>query len=126
MAGYFMFRHAGTEVDECFIDEDNICRLIINVKPKLKLIRRFVADCFNVQPCYCKYFCYMPYFFVSVGSYFCMLSNFDDFIIIIPKNFSTSGQLHREIIFWKFFMFIELSMKLDRRSCPINTVRQFF
>jgi hypothetical protein len=36
MAGYFMFRHAGTEVDECFIVEDNICRLIINVKPELK------------------------------------------------------------------------------------------
>ena len=34
MAGYFMFRHAGTEVDFCFIDEDNICRLIIDVKPR--------------------------------------------------------------------------------------------
>ena len=34
-----MFRHAGTEVDYCFIDEDNICRLIINVKPELKLIK---------------------------------------------------------------------------------------
>ena len=33
------FRHAGTEVDFCFIVEDNICRLIINVKPELKLIK---------------------------------------------------------------------------------------
>jgi hypothetical protein len=33
MAGYFMFRHADTEVDFYFIVEDNICRLIINVKP---------------------------------------------------------------------------------------------
>src|SRR6266496_5873444 len=33
------FRHAGTEVNFCFIVEDNICRLIINVKPKLKLIK---------------------------------------------------------------------------------------
>ena len=34
MAGYSVFRHAGTEVDFCFIVEDNVCRLIINVKPK--------------------------------------------------------------------------------------------
>lgn len=33
------FRHAGTEVDFCFIVEDNICRLIINVKPKPKPIK---------------------------------------------------------------------------------------
>ena len=32
-----MFRHADTEVDECFIVEDNICRLIINVQPELQL-----------------------------------------------------------------------------------------
>jgi len=31
------FRHAGTEADFCFIVEDNICRLINNVKPELKL-----------------------------------------------------------------------------------------
>ena len=30
MAGYSVFRHAGTEVDYCFIVEDTICRLIIN------------------------------------------------------------------------------------------------
>jgi hypothetical protein len=30
------FRHAGTEVNFCFIVEDNICRLIINVQPELK------------------------------------------------------------------------------------------
>ena len=34
-----MFRHADTEVDLCFIVEDNICRLIINVKPELKPIK---------------------------------------------------------------------------------------
>jgi len=39
MAGYSVFRHAGTEVDYCFIVEDNICRLIINIKPELKLIK---------------------------------------------------------------------------------------
>lgn len=39
MAGYSEFRHAGTEVDFCFIVEDNICCLIINVKPELKLIK---------------------------------------------------------------------------------------
>ena len=33
------FRHAGTEVGFCFIVEDNIGRLIINVKPELKLIK---------------------------------------------------------------------------------------
>jgi len=32
-----MFRHAGTEVDFYFIAEDNICRLIYNVKPELLL-----------------------------------------------------------------------------------------
>jgi hypothetical protein len=31
MAGYSVFRHAGTEADFCFIVEENICRLIINV-----------------------------------------------------------------------------------------------
>jgi hypothetical protein len=35
MAGYSVFRHAGTEVGFCFIVEDHICRLIINVKPEL-------------------------------------------------------------------------------------------
>ena len=40
---------------EYFFD-DNICRLIINVKPELKMNKFFAADCFNVQPCYCKYF----------------------------------------------------------------------
>ena len=39
MAGYSVFRHADTEVDFYFIVEDNICRLIINVKPELKLIK---------------------------------------------------------------------------------------
>lgn len=63
MAGYSMFRHAGTEVDYCFIVEDNICSLIINVKPGLKPLKvllpivlpsspaienTFVACCFIV------------------------------------------------------------------------------
>ena len=39
MAGYSVFRHADTEVDYCFIVEDNICRLIVNVKPGLRLIK---------------------------------------------------------------------------------------
>ena len=39
MAGYSVFRHADTEVDYCFIVEDNICRLIINVKPEPKQIK---------------------------------------------------------------------------------------
>ena len=39
MAGYSVFHHADTEVDYCFIVEDNICRLINNVKPELKLIK---------------------------------------------------------------------------------------
>ncbi len=30
MAGYFMFRHAGTEADFILLFEDNICRLIYN------------------------------------------------------------------------------------------------
>ena len=39
MAGYFMFRHACTEVDFYFIVGGTFCRLIINVKPELKLIK---------------------------------------------------------------------------------------
>jgi hypothetical protein len=39
MAGYSVFRHTGTEADYCFIFEDNICRLIINVQPELKPIK---------------------------------------------------------------------------------------
>ena len=33
------FRHADTEVDFYFIAQDNNCRLIINLKPELKLIK---------------------------------------------------------------------------------------
>jgi len=39
MAGYSVFRRADTEVDFCFIVENNFCRLIINTKTELKLIR---------------------------------------------------------------------------------------
>lgn len=35
MAGYFVFCQACTEVDFYFIVEDNICRLIIEVKQEL-------------------------------------------------------------------------------------------
>ena len=36
MAGYSVFRHADTEVDFCFIVEDNICRLIITIKLRIE------------------------------------------------------------------------------------------
>ena len=36
MAGYSVIRHAGTAVDFYLIAENNICRLIINVKPRTK------------------------------------------------------------------------------------------
>ena len=36
MAGYSVIRHAGTAVDFYFIAENNICCLIINVKPRAK------------------------------------------------------------------------------------------
>jgi hypothetical protein len=39
MAGYSVFRHADTDVDFCFIDENTFCRLIINVQPELKPIK---------------------------------------------------------------------------------------
>jgi hypothetical protein len=39
MAGYSVFHHAGTEVDESFIVEDNICHLISNVEHELRLIK---------------------------------------------------------------------------------------
>jgi hypothetical protein len=57
--------HAGTEIDYCFIVEDNICRLIINLKPEPKLIKvllsialpssptiasTFVGGCFYASP----------------------------------------------------------------------------
>jgi hypothetical protein len=37
------FRHACTDVNFYFIVEDNICRLIINVKPRLKPIKDLQA-----------------------------------------------------------------------------------
>ena len=41
MAGYSVFRHAVAEVDYCFIVEDDICRVIINVKLELKSVKDF-------------------------------------------------------------------------------------
>ena|GEM_PF-3655085 len=71
-----VFRHAGTEVDFCFIVEDTFCCLIINVKPELKLIKvllpialpsspaianTFVMrnDEFDLMSARC-YFCFVP------------------------------------------------------------------
>ena len=50
MAGCSVFRHAGTAVDFCFIVEDNICRLIINVQPGLKLIKDLLPIAFPSSP----------------------------------------------------------------------------
>jgi hypothetical protein len=48
----FMFRHADTEVDFCFIVEDNICRLIINVKPELKLSKDLLPIASTSSPAF--------------------------------------------------------------------------
>jgi hypothetical protein len=50
MAGYSVFRHAGTEVHFHFIVEDNICRLIITVKPELKLTKDLVLIALPSSP----------------------------------------------------------------------------
>jgi hypothetical protein len=47
-----MFRHADTEVDFCFIVEDNICRLIINVKPELKLSKDLLPIASTSSPAF--------------------------------------------------------------------------
>jgi len=57
MAGYFMFCHAGTEVYFCFIVEDNICRLIINVKPELKPIKDLLLIATMSSPAIENTFC---------------------------------------------------------------------
>jgi len=44
------FRHAGTEADFCFIVEDNICCLIINVKPELKLSKNLLLIASTSSP----------------------------------------------------------------------------
>ena len=46
----FVERPAGTNALLKILAEDNICRLIINVKPELKMIRDFAADCWSVSP----------------------------------------------------------------------------
>jgi len=53
MAGYSVFHHADTEVDYCFIVEDNICRLIYNVKPESKLTANY-SRCLFTLPKFCK------------------------------------------------------------------------
>ena len=57
MAGYSVFRHADTEVHYCFIVEDNICRLIINVKPELKLIKVLLPIALPSSPAIANTFC---------------------------------------------------------------------
>jgi len=62
------FRQAYTKVGFYFIIEDNICRLIINVMPEVKLNkdlpagRQVCGQGFNVLPCYCKY---LQFYFVT-------------------------------------------------------------
>ena len=51
------FRHADTEVDFCFIVEDNICCLIINVKPELKLIKDLLPVAPMSSPAIAKHLC---------------------------------------------------------------------
>jgi hypothetical protein len=57
MAGYSVFRHAGTEADFCFIVEDNICSLIINVKPELKLNKVLLPIALPSSPAIANTFC---------------------------------------------------------------------
>jgi hypothetical protein len=56
MAGYSVFRHAGTQVDICFIVEDKICRLISNVKPELKLIKDLLLIASTSRPAFANTF----------------------------------------------------------------------
>ena len=65
------FRQADTEVDFCFIVEDNICLLIYNVKPELKLNKKLlpiaptsspaIANTFLVR--FCFYSCYVKHYY---------------------------------------------------------------
>ena len=61
------FRHADTDVDKCFIVEDNICRLIINVKPELKMIKDLLTIALPSSPAIantfvsCRLFCRVSY-----------------------------------------------------------------
>jgi hypothetical protein len=65
MAGHSVFPrfigagcYACTEADCCFIVEDTFVSQKNSVALVIKAEQRFVADCFNVQPCYCKYGCW--------------------------------------------------------------------
>jgi len=69
MAGYSVIRHAVTEVDVCFIVEDNICRLIINVKPELKLSKDLLLIVLPSSPAIANTF--------VVGSLFFLFSSDD-------------------------------------------------
>jgi len=55
MAGYSLNVQPVQMLIEKYFVEDNICSLIINVKPELKLISNLSPI---AQPCYCKYSCY--------------------------------------------------------------------
>ena len=65
MAGYSVFRHADTKVDYCFIVENNICRLIINVKPELKLIKDLLPIVLPSSPAIANTFVGRSYVFIS-------------------------------------------------------------
>jgi hypothetical protein len=60
------FRHAGTEVDFCFIVEDNICRLIINVNPELKLIKDLLPIAIPSCPAIANTFVACNVYFVTI------------------------------------------------------------
>jgi hypothetical protein len=57
------FRHAGTEVDFCFIVEDNICCLSINVQPELKLIKILLSIVVPSSPAFANTFVVRSPFF---------------------------------------------------------------
>jgi hypothetical protein len=61
MAEYFMFPHADTEVDFCFIDEDTFCRLIINVEHGLKLIKDLLLIASTSRPAIANTFVSCPF-----------------------------------------------------------------
>jgi len=87
MAGYSVFRHADTEVDEYFIVEDNICCLIINVKPGLKLIKVLLPIVLPSSPAIantfvgCRY-CFREFISSSKKANNCSFVNCTSFIVV--------------------------------------------
>jgi len=67
MARYSVFRRADTEADNCFIVEDNICRLIINVKHQLKSNKGLLPIASTSSPAITNTFCCaQPQCFISM------------------------------------------------------------